>query len=254
MISTEYPHIDAMLTDLLAQLQRVLGDNLLGVYLYGSLVMGDFDDGLSDVDLLVATARHINQTEFEALHRVHQGIVAGDKQWDNRLEIAYVSRDALQSTKTKSSKMGIISPGEPFHIVDSEFGWLMNWYMVREHGVTLLGPPPQDIIEDIHKDDFVKAVKGHLYYLRDYVDGVQHQGGQGYVILTMCRGLHTLRHGEQLSKKQAAEWAEKELPQWATLIRQALVWRMAPNELNADHKATIPETKHFVQYVIGLAF
>jgi hypothetical protein len=39
----------------------------------------------------------------------------------------------------------------------------------------------------------------------------------------MCRALYTLRYGVQVSKKQAALWAEKEFPEWATLIEHALM-------------------------------
>lgn len=34
-----------------------------------------------------------------------------------------------------------------------------------------------------------------------------------------ARALYTDRYGEQLSKLQAAEWAEQEYPQWASLIQ-----------------------------------
>ena len=46
-----YPQIGALLDELLTQMQAVLGDKLVGVYLYGSLVVGDFYDAISDVDL-----------------------------------------------------------------------------------------------------------------------------------------------------------------------------------------------------------
>jgi hypothetical protein len=35
-----------------------------------------------------------------------------------------------------------ISPGEPIHRIQAGMDWLVNWYLVRTGGVTLLGPPP----------------------------------------------------------------------------------------------------------------
>ena len=49
--------------------------------------------------------------------------------------------------------------------------------------------------------------------------------------MTMCRALYTLKLEEYLSKKQAALWAEKELPEWSSLIQQALSWR----DVGIDH-------------------
>ena len=53
---TPYPDIDALLSRLLDQMQRILDKKLAGLYLYGSLVTGDFDRESSDIDLLAVTA------------------------------------------------------------------------------------------------------------------------------------------------------------------------------------------------------
>ena len=48
------PAVDEILAAIVAGIQAALGDNLVGVYLRGSLATGDFID-TSDVDFLVAT-------------------------------------------------------------------------------------------------------------------------------------------------------------------------------------------------------
>ena len=65
---TPYPDIDKLLSSLLSHMQRVLGPNLAGLYIYGSLVTGDFDLEISDVDLLAVTPSDIDDEEFEQLH------------------------------------------------------------------------------------------------------------------------------------------------------------------------------------------
>ncbi|HEY6540678.1 MAG TPA: aminoglycoside adenylyltransferase domain-containing protein, partial [Ktedonobacteraceae bacterium] len=76
--------------------------------------------------------------------------------------------------------------------------------------------------------------------------------GQAYAILTMCRALYTSRNGEQVSKKQAALWAQEQLPEWSQLIGNALVWREASKDEQADDDATFAETKRFVDVVRDL--
>src|SRR5260370_35623173 len=73
---------------------------------------------------------------------------------------------------------------------------------------------------------------------------------QAYAVLTMCRVLYASRNGEQASKKQAASWAEKELPAWSQLIQNALIWREDWRNEQVDHETTLPETAKFVHLVI----
>lgn len=249
MESIPYPHIRDLLARLLSGLQTTLGDRLVGLYLYGSLAWGDYDDGLSDVDLLAATAADINEHEFNALDRMQNDLLLQFPQWDNHLEIAYLSLHALKTFKTERSPIGIISPGEPFHIKDAGKDWLMNWYFVREYGLTLYGPPPQTIIEPTSKAEFIQSVKDHAAHWREWINDYDSRPSQAYAILLMCRTLYTCATGEQVSKKQAALWAAKELPEWSELIHNALMWRLSSRETNVNHEATLPETRRFVHVI-----
>lgn len=250
MQPTAYPHINELLDSLLMQMLGILHEKLVGLYLFGSLVSGDYDDDTSDVDLLAAIASDLDEMEFDALKKMQDDMVLAQPRWDNRLEIAYLSLHALKTFKTETSKIAIISPGEPFHIKDAGREWLMNWYFVRENGVTLFGPPPEAIIEPISKAEFVQAVKEHVVSWREWLNNVHSRPSQAYAILTMCRALYTYANGEQVSKKQAALWAAQQLPEWSALIQNALLWRKAWKEEDVEHDATLPETWRFVHAVI----
>ena len=52
----KYPDIGIFLDVILSRIQEILGEKLAGLYLFGSLALGDFDRGISDLDLLAATA------------------------------------------------------------------------------------------------------------------------------------------------------------------------------------------------------
>jgi predicted nucleotidyltransferase len=247
---TPYADINDLLDRLLSQIQAALQHKLVGVYLYGSLVWGDFYYDISDIDLLVATSSDIGQ-EFSDLQAMQRGFIDQHKQWDDRIEIAYLSVAALQTFKSHPSKIAIVSPGEPFHIKDAGKDWLINWYIVQEKGRTLFGPDPKTLIDPISKQEFIRAVQEQT---RDWGDWIYHtrtRNGQAYAILTMCRALYAYRRGDQVSKRQAAIWAQTELPQWSPLIEKALSWRAARDDETVDHAATFPETLRFVQYIIA---
>jgi hypothetical protein len=252
MKPTDYPSINTILEILLAQMQAILGDKLVGLYLYGSLVTGDFDDTVSDIDLLAALTDDLDEQDFSALDAMHNKLVQDYPERKDRLEIAYLSLGALKTFKTQASPIGIISPGTPFQIIQAGKEWLMNWYMVLTIGVTLFGPTPDTIIEPISKAEFVEAIKKHVLAWRKYIKDVERRPSQAYAILTMCRGLHTTRNGEQVSKVRAAAWAKNELPQWASLIDKALQWRLDWRDENVDPAATLDDTQRFVNTVIDL--
>jgi len=251
MPTTPYADINDLLDDLLAQMQIVLKQKLVGLYLFGSLVWGDFDRGSSDIDLLAATASDIDDQEFSKLHQMHVDIVNTYPYWNGRIEIAYLSTYALKTFKSRPSKIAIISPGEPFHFKEADKGWLMNWYMVQEQGLTLFGPAPTTLIDPISKQEFIQTVKAHVVGWGEWIYNARTRPAQAYAILTMCRALYTCKHGVQVSKRKAAEWAAQELPEWSELITSALAWRSAWRDDNVDSAATFPETLRFVQFAIA---
>jgi predicted nucleotidyltransferase len=217
-----YPNIDELLKNLLHRVRHVLGDKLVGLYLYGSLVTGDFDRGISDFDLLAATTTDIDTEEFDRLQELHLDFVNDHLAWVNRVEIAYLSVAGLKTFKTKVSQMAVISPGEPFHFTDAGKEWLLNWWQVRERGLALYGPDPKTLIEPISRAEFLNTVREHAQHWREWVQDSRRRKSQSYAILTMCRALYAAKNGEQVSKRQAASWARDHFPERARLIEQAL--------------------------------
>jgi predicted nucleotidyltransferase len=249
---TPYPPINDLLNEFLSKAQNILDRKLVGVYLYGSLVWGDFDYDISDIDLLVAVSSSLDHQEFSPLQQMHHHLPETYTQWEDRIEAAYVSLHALQTFKTQRSEIAITSPGEPFHTKEAGKDWLINWWAVREKSVPLFGPDPTTLIAPISKEEFLKAVRAQAQAWGEYIIHAKHSRPyQGYAILTMCRALYTYRNGEQVSKKQAAEWAEQQLPEWEPLIQRALAWRKAYREEVADPGATFAETRRFVQFIIN---
>lgn len=251
MLPTPHPPVNQLLQDLLSELKKLLGADFAGLYLYGSLVTGDYDPEISDVDLLAAVTHDLNPAEFTALETMHLQLMSRAPQWDNRIEIAYVSLKALRTFKTERSQIGIISPGEPFNLKMAGIDWLMNWYVVREKGITLWGPPPAEIIAPVSKEEFIDSLRDHARSWQAWIDKVYERPYQSYVILTLCRALYAVVKGESVSKIQAAAWAQQELPQWAGLIANALIWRK-DHPQNTDHTATLPLTRQFVSGVVPL--
>lgn len=245
-----HPEIDGLLVALRDAIQVALGERLVGLYLYGSLVTGDFDPTVSDIDLLAVTASTIDDQEFERLHNMHQAIVAANPAWYDRIEIAYLSATALKTYRERTSQIAVISPGEPFHFKEAGKDWLINWWSIRNQGRTLIGPPPSTLIDPISDEEFLRAVYAQTAEWQEWIEHMRRRGQQAYAILTMCRALYAYTNAAQVSKLQAAEWAQVRFPPWSPLIGRALEWRGALDETGVDHEATFPETVSFVRFAL----
>lgn len=249
MHPTSYPHINTLINELFLRIQKVLGDKLVGFYLEGSLVLGDFDEKVSDIDLLAALSSDVNNNELDQLRQMHADFVKKYKKWNDRIEVCYISTDALKNVKSHSSPIVNISPGEPIHRLESSKKWIMNWYLTREKSVTLFGLPPKDIIEPISKEEYIQSVKDHMSLWNEWVKNMHKRYAQAaYTILTMCRALYAYRNGDQVSKIQAALWTQRQLPEWLDLIQRAIVWRETKNEEKVDDE-TYLEMEKFVNFI-----
>ncbi|HJQ29352.1 MAG TPA: aminoglycoside adenylyltransferase domain-containing protein [Rubrobacter sp.] len=227
-----------------------MNGSLVGLYLYGSLVTGDFERESSDIDLLAVVSSDIEGPAFERLDRMHTRFVEEYPAWEDRIEVAYLSATALRRFKRETHSMAVVSPGEPFHTKAAGRDWLINWYTVREIGVTLCGPPPHTLIPEISRLEFVEAAREHAKYWREWVHEMRTPGSQAYAVLTMCRALYTHTHGEQVSKKKAALWAKAYLPQWAALIERSWSRRSDSGDEETDEEEFC-ESVRFVHDAAG---
>jgi predicted nucleotidyltransferase len=245
---TSYADINDLLGIILSRIQTILGDKLIGLYIFGSLATGDFDYESSDIDLVAAISADLNEEEFENLKMMHIDIMLDNKKWNDRIEICYISAENLKKPELHC-KIALISPGEPFHFKGADNDWIINRYVIREKGITLFGPSPKTLIDPISKEVLKHAIQELMKEWSDWIKQIEIVSPinyQVYMIMTMCRALYTFKTGDFVSKKQAMLWAKKELPEWSLIIDNASVWR---NE-QANHNIILGETLRFVRFII----
>jgi predicted nucleotidyltransferase len=149
VLVTHDTEIEVLLGRLTDEIQHNSNDSLVGLYVYGSLVTGDFDKDRSDIDLLAVVDSDVDGDTIDRLDRMHARCVEDHPAWEDRIEVAYVPAPALWNFRTRTDQIAVVSPGEPFHLKAPGKDWLINWYMVREVGVTSCGPPPSAMIPEI---------------------------------------------------------------------------------------------------------
>jgi predicted nucleotidyltransferase len=252
-----YPGEVAPLVDaLFAGVREALGENFVGFYLRGSLALGGFNPETSDVDVLVVTEHPVSESEFAALDALHLRINARDNMFGRHYEASYVDRVSLRR----------FSPGERRHPTvgaDWAFGWgdyrdnfIMERWMVREHGVVLAGPDPKTLIDPISPDDLRDAARKELLirvedWAREWNDGenpapwLDTRYYQAFEIETVCRALYTVEFGELPTKPQAVDWALEALPdEWRPLVQ----WSRDHHSDKTPDLTMISEIIRFVQW------
>jgi Domain of unknown function (DUF4111) len=239
-----WPEVDRAVARLLAGVVQALGDDLVGLYLSGSLGLGDFDPASSDVDVLVATAGPLPGPAVERLRQLHAALRA-EGGWAARLEVVYLPLAALRRFDPEDAVR------YPIGASDREFAlgrqgptWVLDRWVVREHGLVVAGPDPRELIDPIGPDEVRAAVRASLagtWALEGKdVAWLRPRTYQAFAVLSMCRALYTLEHGEVVSKPAAAAWAGRRLePPWPDQVVRALRWRADDRPDDAGLTATL---------------
>lgn len=243
------PKIPAVVAHLVARLLEGQ-QRALALYLFGSAATGTFESELSDVDTVAVLSTDLTEKNFSALTAMHDALIRVSPEWNDRVEVVYLSGRGLGSFREGSAPAARISPGEPFHRIEVDGRWVLDWYAVREWGLTLFGPPPATFIPAIPQREVVAAVREELRRWPGRIAGLSDGGAQAYAVLTVCRGWHLCRTSEHVSKREAAQWAASELPQFADLIQNAAAWRERSRAgAFIDVPPTRDDTRRFVEIV-----
>ena len=89
--------VTEVLGDLVQGIKGSLPDNLVGVYLRGSIATGDFDPAMSDVDFFAVTERPVSDIEFAALSSLHERLSnLPNNKFGHELEGPYINRSAAK--------------------------------------------------------------------------------------------------------------------------------------------------------------
>ena len=203
-----------------------LGSDLIGLYLYGSATTGGFTDGVSDVDLVAVTRRAAEDLDLAALSDMHARFEVAHPDWRGRIEVAYVGLDDLRAFRTTSRSLAVVSPGEAFHVRDDDLShWAANWYLVRQLGVVLWGPPVEETMPEVARAEFVAAVIGYAKEVAARDRTRAHPGELAYELLTLARALVLVRTGNAVSKQDAAAWVADLMPDCRDMLEHALAVR-----------------------------
>ena len=215
------PPARAQLDRLTGLWQRRLGDALVGVYIHGSMALGCFQEGVSDVDALIVTARRIPRAERLAI----AGDILAIDQKPCPLELSAIFEGDLipwfhptvcqfhYSDYHRENYQKLLR-GElsEYGIVDRDFSdpdIACHVRLTRQCGVRLFGKPIDKVFPEVPEADFLDSL------CQDVDDYDFHAYQPHYFasnILILGRILSYLREGRILSKYDGGLWTAAHVP------------------------------------------
>ena len=263
---TDYPELDTVFYELAESYKEALGVNFVGLYIQGSLAVGDFDM-TSDVDFEVIINRELTSEELDKIQKVHTRVRNRESRWVQHLEYSFFPLPKFREHSSRYEH-GKINDSEERKLwyfdngartmekSDHDNTLVVRWE-VREKGITVLGPDPKTLIDPITSNDLRREIQEfHIGWTPGFIgnpDPWENRFYQVYFVLHFCRALQDLEEGRITSKKEAMEWAKKNLdPKWHDLIDYS--WNERKDEhisihQSANHQRWI-ETLEFAKYAL----
>jgi len=259
-----YPELRKVLDTFVGSIKMELAENLIGIYLVGSIASGDFDLD-SDVDFLVVTKAELTEANIKSLQDIQIKIHDIDCYPAKHLEGSYISISDLNDWSTVGDKeLYYFDNGSTvFEQSVHDNQWHVRW-ILRERGITLVGQEPETILGPIPLDELFNEIKRAMLKVMKLFEAdmdrplsfFNSRFGQSFVVLTYCRMLHTLHTGTVQSKRAGMKWAKQFVePKWINIIDQA--WderkdvRFGVKIGQRAEQKLLHETLEFIKYALA---
>jgi streptomycin 3"-adenylyltransferase len=199
-----------------AELRRLLGERFVGAYLHGSVAMGSYEPGRSDVDVLGVCRESLGRSERMALA---DALSAVTRTSPEGLEFSLLTEEAARSASSAPPFEVHVSthddaivdggdrPGDPDLIV--------HFAVVRARGYALAGPDPKALFREPDRKQVLGAFLDDLRWAR--AEGAAIWEGHpmpelaamAYRVLNAARTWRYVETGELGSKVEGAAWARE---------------------------------------------
>lgn len=219
--------LNDLLKSIVEQSQKILGDNLIGIYLHGSAVMGCFNEKTSDVDLLIVVKEAVsNNTK----HCFMDMVVKLN---------AYAPKKGIELSIVRKSVCNPFAYPTPFelHFSIAHLEWYQanpldyidkmkgtdkdlaaHFTNICNSGKCLYGSSIKDVFGAVSKEFYFDSICNDIEQSEKEI-----MENPTYIILNLCRVLAYKKEELILSKREGGKWGVCNVPgKYHTLILQAL--------------------------------
>jgi streptomycin 3"-adenylyltransferase len=235
----------------------MLGKNLVGIYLHGSVAFGCFSWERGDIDFIVVIKEPIPQQTKLQLVQVLQSF---NKQLPSRgFEMSIVLEKYCKAfvyptpcelhfksvyTEQYTNKLLSLSDDERI-----DEGLAADFTVIKSVGVVIYGAPIENVFGIVPHEAYLDSICNDIKGVKE--DIAQFPGSSEYAILNACRVYAYIKDGLVISKEQGGKWGLANLPEkYHSLISAMLNSYTKGTEYSID----VTQQIQFVDYMFELIF
>ena len=216
-----------LINDYVNKSKDILKDNLVGIYLHGSSVMGCFNPEKSDIDLIIV----VNDKMSDASKKAYMDVVVDLN--------AFAPAKGIEMSIVRKEVCNPFVYPTPFELHFSAMH--LKWYkdnpedyilkmngtdkdlaahftIIGKRGKCLYGLPIEDVFAEVPKADYMDSIWNDIAEAPEEITE-----NTMYLTLNLARVLAFAKEGLVLSKKEGGEWGLKNIPEeYHSLIEAAL--------------------------------
>ena len=246
--------INDLISTFVDSTKDILGENLVGVYLHGSLAMGCFNPQRSDIDLIIVVNKSLSDsTKREYMEMVVEHNAQGPAKG---IEMSVVLRSVC--------KPFIYPTPYELHFSTGHLDWwkenpdeyirelkgkdkdlAAHFTIINNRGKCLYGLPIKEVFGEVPASNYMDSIWYDVEHAKKEIKYFPM-----YLILNLARVLAFKENGLVLSKKEGAEWALNKLPsEYHKLIQDALLDYVKGVEVIYDKSIAKRYSKYMIKRI-----
>lgn len=224
--------------------KAILRDNLVGIYIHGSIAMNCFHWDTSDIDYIVVIEKELSEEQKLKLMQatVEQNEAAPTKGIEMSVVLASYCREFIYPTpfELHFSNMHLKwfreDPlGYCKNMKGEDPDLAAHFTIINKYGIVLYGKEITETFSEVPKEAYIESIKADIEEAESLV-----MENPVYMILNLCRVAAYVKSGLVLSKEQGGLWGIEYLEAgYHSLIQSALECyktgeKMLPNQREAE--------------------
>lgn len=221
-------------------------------YLYGSVSLGAFKEGVSDIDFIAFTKREVNEAEGNILKEIHR---------DMKRKYPNVSLDGMYvSSLNKNENSSMYFNDGNFQGFKKFDRNSIDAYQLKKYGITIKGQR-ECVDYTVNWDVLIDNLKQNLNtYWLDWVNDCKRFPTIKYIglfvnldmiewgVLGVSRLYYTFKEKDITSKEGAGEYALRSVPQkWHNIINESM--RLRKGIKKSYYKSVFKRRKDALEYM-----
>lgn len=250
--------VNEILNEYFELVESRLPNMLEAYYIFGSISLGAFNYGVSDIDFVAVMNREITEGDLKILKEIHRQIKRRFPKTD--LMGIYVTRNDLNShhDKTKSCPSFIDGRFKGYQKFDTNS---IDAFQLKKYGITVKGQGVDSLDYTVDWNVLISNMKNNLniYWLNwknackkfltlKFIGLYFNLSMIEWGVLGVTRLYYTFKEGDMTSKVGAGEYALKTVPErWHKIINESM--RLRKGIKKSYYKSIIERRNDALEYI-----